>query len=138
MSAHCWVASSLSSTSTLKSFSAGLLNLSMPQPVLIWGIALIQVQPLALSLANPLKLVQIPLDGILSFRCVNHITHMESPTSLLRLPLSPWSMSLIKTLNYTGPSKNSSETLLVTDVYWSTEALTTTHWMCLSNQLIMD
>jgi len=60
------------------------LNPLIPQPVLIAGVALTQVQDLALDLVEPhevhmgplLKLVQVPLDGILSFRHVNCITQL--------------------------------------------------------------
>ncbi|KAK4827314.1 hypothetical protein QYF61_016564 [Mycteria americana] len=56
----------------------------IPQPVLKPRIALTQVQDLALGLVEPcevhtgppLQLVQVPLDGILSFRCVNCTTQL--------------------------------------------------------------
>jgi len=46
--AHCWFTSSFSSTRMARFFSAGLL--SVPQSVLILGIAWTLVQDLALSL----------------------------------------------------------------------------------------
>jgi len=77
--------SSFSSTSTDKSFSAGLLSLpSSPQPVLAGGFALIQVWDLALGLVEPhevhtgplLHLVQISLDNIPSFWCFSCTTQL--------------------------------------------------------------
>jgi len=55
------------------------LNLFIPQPVLLVGIAPKQMQDLTLGLVEPydihtglpLQLVQVPLDGILSFWCVS-------------------------------------------------------------------
>ncbi|KAK4832517.1 hypothetical protein QYF61_023582, partial [Mycteria americana] len=60
------------------------LNPFIPQPVLILGIAWTQVQDLALDLVEPhevhmgplLKLVQVPLDGIPSLRCVSCTTQL--------------------------------------------------------------
>ncbi|KAK4831745.1 hypothetical protein QYF61_018943 [Mycteria americana] len=60
------------------------LNPFIPQPVLIPGVALTQVQDPALGLveshevhAGPiLQLVQVPLDGIPSLRCVNCTTQL--------------------------------------------------------------
>jgi len=56
----------------------------IPQPVLIAGVAPTQVQDSALGLVEPhevhmgplLQLVQVPLDGILSLRHVNHTTQL--------------------------------------------------------------
>lgn len=53
-------------------------------PELIPGIALTQVQPFELGLAKScevlmdplLELVQVPLDGVPSFRCVSHATQL--------------------------------------------------------------
>ena len=58
------------------------LNHNSPQPVLILGVAPTQVHSLALGLAEPhevhvgppLDLAQVPLDGILSLRHVDHTT----------------------------------------------------------------
>ncbi|KAK4812332.1 hypothetical protein QYF61_017109 [Mycteria americana] len=84
-SAHCQLTSSFSSTSTPKSFSAGLLSIpSSLKPVLILGITLTQLQDPALGLVEPqevhmgalLELVQVPLDGIPSFRHVNRTTQL--------------------------------------------------------------
>ena len=60
------------------------LNLFIPQPVLILGVASTQVQDLALGLVEPhevhtgplLKLIQVPVDGISSLRGVNHTTEL--------------------------------------------------------------
>ncbi|KAK4817066.1 hypothetical protein QYF61_027095 [Mycteria americana] len=60
------------------------LNPFIPQPVLILGVALTQVQDLALGLVEPhevhmgqvLELVQVPLDGIPSLRRVNCTTQL--------------------------------------------------------------
>jgi len=62
--------------------SKAALNTFISQPVLIAEVALTQVQDLALGLVEPhevhtgplLELVQVPLDGILSFWCVNCTT----------------------------------------------------------------
>ncbi|KAK4816418.1 hypothetical protein QYF61_016854 [Mycteria americana] len=59
-------------------------NPFIPQPVLILGVALTQVQDLALGLVEPhevrtgplLELVQVPLDGIPSLRRVNCTTQL--------------------------------------------------------------
>jgi len=63
----------------------------IPQPVLIVGVAPTQMQDLALGLVEPqqvhtgplLKLVQVPLDDIPSFWCVNCTTQ-------LGVVLDPW------------------------------------------------
>jgi len=60
------------------------LNPFIPQPVLISGITPTQMQDLALGLVEPheihtgplLKLVQIPLDGMLSLWCVSCTTQL--------------------------------------------------------------
>ena len=60
------------------------LNPFIPHPVLLAGVALTYVQDLALHLVEPhevhtclfLKLVPVPLDGILSFWCVNCTPHL--------------------------------------------------------------
>jgi len=60
------------------------LNPFIPQPVLIPGFALTQVQDLALGLVESyeintgllLELVQVPLDSIPSLRCVDHTTQL--------------------------------------------------------------
>jgi len=60
------------------------LNLFVPQPVLIAGVALTQMQDLARGLVKPhevhthllLQLVQVPLDVIPSFWCANCITQL--------------------------------------------------------------
>ena len=64
--------------------SRAALNPFIPQPVLILGVALTQVQDPAFGLAKPhevhmgplLKVVQVPLDGILSFWRVNCNTQL--------------------------------------------------------------
>lgn len=74
---HSFLVFSFSSIRTLKSSSAGLLSISSRS--LMAGIALTQVQHLALWLTEPhevltsplLKFGQIPLDGIPSFSYVN-------------------------------------------------------------------
>ncbi|KAK4816777.1 hypothetical protein QYF61_022889 [Mycteria americana] len=60
------------------------LSLFIPQPLLILGVAPTQVQDPALGLVEPhevhigplLELVQVPLDSILSLRCVNCTTQL--------------------------------------------------------------
>lgn len=61
-SAHCWVTSSLSSTATPSPPHRAALNLFIPQPTLISGVALTQMQH--------------PLDAIPSFTSVNIITQL--------------------------------------------------------------
>ena len=75
------------------------------------GVALTQVQDLALGLAELhevhmgplLKLVQVPLDGIPSLRCVNHTTQLGVICKFAEGALDP-TASLTKTLTSTGPS----------------------------------
>ncbi|KAJ7426861.1 hypothetical protein WISP_11805 [Willisornis vidua] len=74
------------------------LNLFIPWPVLIPGIALIHMQHLALSLVKPHEilmhplpqLVQIPLNGILSFRCVNSTAQLDVICRFSRGALYPF------------------------------------------------
>ena len=79
------------------------------------GIALIQVQDLALGLVEPhevcigppLKPVQVPLDGIPSLQCVNRTTQLgvisKRAESALNLP----HMSLTNMANHAGPHADS-------------------------------
>jgi len=87
------------------------LNHIIPQPVLIVGVALTQMQDLALGLVEhhevltgPLpEFVQVPLDGIPSFWCVTCTTQLgvicKLPEGALNL-----AKSLMKILNSTSPS----------------------------------
>ncbi|KAK4831400.1 hypothetical protein QYF61_017531 [Mycteria americana] len=69
----------------------------IPQPVLILGVALTQVQDLALGLVEAhevhmgplLKLVQVPVDGIPSLRCVNSTTQLGVICKLAEGALDP-------------------------------------------------
>ena len=87
------------------------LNPFIPQPVLLLGVALTQVQDLVLGLVEPhevhmgplLELVQVPLDGILSVRCVNCTTQLCVICKLAEGAVGPLSMSVMKILNSTGP-----------------------------------
>ena len=87
------------------------LNPFIPQTVLILGVALAQVQDPALGHVKPhevhtgplLKLVQVPLDGILLLRCVDCTTQVGVFCKLSEGALNP-TMSLIKLLNSTSPS----------------------------------
>ena len=73
------------------------LNPFIPQPVLILGIAPIQVQDLALGLVEPrevhtdplLKFVQVPLDVISSLRRVNCTTQLSVICKLAEGTLNP-------------------------------------------------
>ncbi|XP_064913828.1 translin-associated protein X isoform X3 [Columba livia] len=73
------------------------LNPFNPQPVLILGVALTQAQDLALCFVEPhevhtgplLKLVQVPLDDILSLRYVNCITQLGVIHKLAEGALNP-------------------------------------------------
>ncbi|KAK4831203.1 hypothetical protein QYF61_016040 [Mycteria americana] len=73
------------------------LNPIIPQPVLILGVALTQVQDPALGLVEHhevhmgplLQLVQVPLDGIPSLRRVNHTTQLGVACKLAEGALDP-------------------------------------------------
>jgi len=73
------------------------LNPFTPQPVLIVGVALTQVKDFALGLVELhvvhmgplLKLVQVPLDCIPSFKCVNHTTQLGVIWQLAQDALNP-------------------------------------------------
>jgi len=88
------------------------LNPFIPQPVLIPGVAPTQMQDLALGLVEPhdvhtgplTELVQVPLDGIPSFRCVSCTTQLGLICKLDEGALDLASKSLMKMLNSTGPS----------------------------------
>ncbi|KAK4822945.1 hypothetical protein QYF61_023445 [Mycteria americana] len=77
--------------------SRAALNPLIPQPVLIPGVALTQVQDLALGLVEPhevhtgplLQLVQVPLDDIPSFRHVNCTTQLGVICKLAEGALDP-------------------------------------------------
>jgi len=83
----------------------------IPQPVLIVGVVLTQVQDLALGLVEPhevhtgplLKLVQVPLDGIPSFWCVNCTTQLGVICKLAEGALD-LTKSLMKVLYSTSPT----------------------------------
>ena len=75
-----------------------------------------------------LKLVQVHLDGILSFRCVNCTTQLGVICKLAEGALNT-TMSLMKILNSTGPNTDLWGTPLVTDLHLDIELLTTTLWM---------
>ncbi|TRZ24593.1 hypothetical protein HGM15179_002540 [Zosterops borbonicus] len=85
--------SSLSSTSILESFSAGLLCLSIP--TLRWHQGLVQhltlalVKPREIPMDLSLKLVQVLLDIILSFRCVISTTQLGVMCEFLEGTLHP-------------------------------------------------
>jgi len=89
------------------------LNPFIAQLVLIAGVALTQVQDLALGLVEPhevhtgplLKLVQVPLDGIPSAPL-----RLVSSADLLRVHSILLSRSQMKILNSTGPSTDPSDT----------------------------
>lgn len=80
--AHPQLMSKFSSTSTHKSFLAGLLFIYLfPSLYWYWGSLWSTCGTLLLALLNPmrfplLQLVQVPLDGILSFRQVNCATEL--------------------------------------------------------------
>jgi len=73
------------------------LNPFIPQPVLIVGVALAQVQDSAPGLVEPpevhtgplLELVQVPLDGIPSLRHVNRTTQLGVTCKLAEGALEP-------------------------------------------------
>jgi len=132
------------STSTPKSFSAGLLHPFIPQPLLIVGVAPTQVQDPALGLVEPhevhtaplLDLVQVPLDGMLSFWLVNCTAQLGVICKLAEGTLS-LTMSLMKILNNSGPSMDPWGTALVTSIHLDIKPLTTTLWLRPSNQFLI-
>ena len=73
------------------------LNLFTPQPVLMLGIDPTQVQDFILGLVEPrkfntgplLKLVQVPLNGIPSLRCVNCTAQLGVICKLAESALNP-------------------------------------------------
>lgn len=71
------------------------------------------------------KPLQVPLDGIPSFLCINCTTQLDIISKLPRVPLIPWSMSLIMMLKRTGPKKDHWGTPLFTGLHLNTEPLTT-------------
>jgi len=80
------------------------------------------------------KPVQIPLDGILSFYCVNHTTQLGVISKLAEVPSS---MSLIKMLESTGSKTDPWGTPLVSDLHLDIEPLTTTLWLQPSNLFLI-
>jgi len=91
--------------------SRAALNPFIPQPVLVVGVAPTHMQDLALGLAEPhevhtgalLKLVQVPLDGILSFWCISCTTQLGVICKLAEGALD-LTKSLMKMLKSTSPS----------------------------------
>jgi len=87
------------------------LNPFIPQSVLRLEIASVQVQDLALGLVEPhevhtrpvLQLVQVPLNGVLSFWCVNCTTQIGVICKLAKGALD-LAKSSMKTLNTTTAS----------------------------------
>ncbi|PKU30563.1 hypothetical protein llap_19132 [Limosa lapponica baueri] len=97
-SAHCWLTLIFSSTSTPKCFTLrAVLNPFSTQPVFVLGIALTQMQDLALGLVElqevctgpPLKPVQVPLDGIPSLQRVDCATQLGVMGKLAEGALNP-------------------------------------------------
>ena len=88
------------------------LNPFIPQPVLIWGVALTQVQDLSLGIVELhevhmgplLEIVQVPLHGIPSLGVSTTPVSFMSPANMLRVYSILMSMSLMKILSSTGPS----------------------------------
>ncbi|PKU42524.1 rna-directed dna polymerase from mobile element jockey-like [Limosa lapponica baueri] len=78
--------------------------------------------------ARFLSPVQIPLDGILSLRHVNHTTQLDVICKLAESAIT-LSVSLMKILNSAGPSTDSQGTPLVTDLHLDIELLTTILWV---------
>jgi len=116
--------------------SRAALNPFIPQPLLILGVAPTHVQDLALGLVEPhevhtgpfLKFVQVPLDGIPSFWCVNCTTQLGVICKVAEGALD-LAKSLMKMLNSTGPSTDTCGTPLVTGIHLDIEPLTTTLWL---------
>ncbi|KAK4824302.1 hypothetical protein QYF61_013047, partial [Mycteria americana] len=96
-STHCGLTSNFSSTSTPKSFCTGLLSIHSFPSLLTLGIALTQVQDLALGLVELhgvrmgplLKPVKVPLDGIPSLKRINCTTQLGLICKLAEGALNP-------------------------------------------------
>ncbi|KAK4820500.1 hypothetical protein QYF61_000079, partial [Mycteria americana] len=121
------------------------LNSFIPEPILILGVAPTRVQDLALGLVEPhevhmgplLKLVQVPLNGISSLRCVNRTTQLGVTCKLAEGALDPTVYVIDEILNSTGPNTHPGGTPLVTDLHLDIEPLTTMLWMRPSNQFLI-
>jgi len=112
------------------------LNCFIRLAVLILRVAPAWAQDLVLGVFEPLEvhtgplleLVQVPVDGILSLRCVDCSTQLGIICKLAEGALNP-AMSLMNILNTTGPNTDPQGTSLVTDIYLDIELLTITLWM---------
>jgi len=112
--------------------------------VLTLGAAPTQVQDPALGLVEPhkvhtgplLQLVQVPPNGILFLRCVDHTPHLGVICKLAEGALDT-TMSLTKILHSTGPNIDPWGIPLVTDLHLGIEPLTTTCWTQPSNQFLI-
>ncbi|KAK4831083.1 hypothetical protein QYF61_015281 [Mycteria americana] len=116
------------------------LNPFNPQPVLISGVALTQVQDPALGLVEPhevhisplLELVQVPLDGILSLRCVNCTTQLGVICKLAEGALKPTVYVTDEDIKHMD-----AEGRHLSPISINIELLTTTLWMRPSHQFLI-
>lgn len=134
---------SLSSTSTPKCFSTGLLsNCSSPSlSVVMFWIALTKVGDITLcwtsgGLHEPTS--QDP-SGWHSFPTIVSTAPLSLAlfTNLLRVHLIPHSVSLMEISSSTAPSMNPWGTPLFTGLHLDIEPLTSTLWMWPSSQLLI-
>lgn len=108
-----------------------------PSLSVILGVALTCVQDLTLgfvepqeiSMGPPIAPVKVPVDGIPCLQWVHCVAHLVSCANLLRVMSLPLSVSLMKTLNSTGPRMHPWGILLVADFHLNIQALTGTLWM---------
>lgn len=134
-SAHCWPISSPPSTSTPKSFRAGLLSICSSPASVDTRVCPIPGAAPALGLIKPhestmgplLQLIQVPLDGILSSGVPTTPPSLVSSANMTPMPLS---MSITKVFNTTGANEDPWETPLVTAVHQDFELLITTECNC--------
>ncbi|PKU46206.1 hypothetical protein llap_3480 [Limosa lapponica baueri] len=98
LSAHCWVMLSFSSTNTPQVLLLrAALNPFSAQPVFVLGITLTRMQDLTFGLVEfyevgmrtDLKPVQVPLDGLPSFQCINSTTQLGVTSNLAKGALNP-------------------------------------------------
>lgn len=90
-------------------------------------------KPHDIPLSPYLRFVQLPLDGILPFMCVNCTTSCYLLRVLLILP----SMLLMMIISNTHPNTDPQGTPLITDAHWDSVPFSTTFWRRSSKQLLI-
>ncbi|GAB0178515.1 cAMP-dependent protein kinase inhibitor alpha [Grus japonensis] len=110
---------------------------TLPQSVLILGIAPTHVQDLAFGLVEPhevhtgplLKLVQVPLDGIPSLRHINRTTQFGVAYKLAEGALNPTVYVIGEGIKQYWSRYGPRGTPLITDHHLDIELVTTTFWI---------